>query len=108
MTRVEALIGAVTSGNIDRSQAAAGRIGILSPAPATGGGKKEEANVTYGLNPRLFLENGPAIQAAAAHSRSSSDAYRAWAGLDPEHRLKLIEQALRPAANDSTHLPIAL
>jgi hypothetical protein len=83
-------------------------LGSSPQPPATGGGKKEEANVTYGLNPRLFLENGPAIQAAAAHSRSSSDAYRAWAGLDAEHRLKLIDQALRPAANDSTHLPIAL
>ena len=52
--------------------------------------------MTYGLNPRLFLENGPAIQAAAAHARSSSDAYRAWVGLDAEHRLELVEQALRP------------
>ena len=108
MTRVEALIGAVMTKNIDKSQAAAGPIGILSPAPGTGGGQKEEANVTYGLNPRLFLENGPAIQAATAHARSSSDAYRAWAGLDAEHRLELVEQALRPAANDSAHLPIAL
>lgn len=108
MTRVEALIGAATTKNIDESQAAAGQIGILSPAPATGGGKKEEANVTYGLNPRLFLENGPAIQAAAAHARSSSDAYRAWNGLDAEHRLELVEKALRPAANDSARLPIAL
>ena len=82
MTRVEALIGAVTTKNIDESQAAAGPIGILSPAPATGGGEKEEANVTYGLN--------------------------AWAGLDAEHRLELVELALRPAANDSAHLPIAL
>jgi hypothetical protein len=108
MDFVEALIGAVTIKSIDRSQAAAGPNGILSPAPGTGGGNKEEANVTYGLNPRLFLENGPAIQAAAAHARSSSDAYRAWAGLDAEHRLELVELALRPAANDSTHLPIAL
>mgnify|MGYP003578727827 CR=1 FL=1 len=108
MTRVEALIGAVTTKNIDNSQAAAGPNGILSPAPRTGGGKKEEANVTYGLNPRLFLENGPAVQAAAAHSRSHSDAYRAWAGLDAEHRLELIEKALHDAANDSAGLPIAL
>lgn len=108
MTFVEALIGSETTKNIDESQAAAGPIGILSPAPATGGGEKEEANVTYGLNPRLFLENGPAVQAAAAHSRSHSDAYRAWAGLDAEHRLELIEKALHHAANDSAELPIAL
>ena len=108
MTIVEALIGPETTGNVDESQAAAGPNGILSPAPRTGGGKKEEANVTYGLNPRLFLENGPAIHAAAAHARSSSDAYRAWAGLDADHRLELVEQALRPVANDSAYLPIAL
>ena len=108
MTLVEALIGAETIESVDRSQAAAGPNGILSPAPRTGGGKKQEANVTYGLNPRLFVENGPAIQAAAAHARSSADAYRAWAGLDAEHRLELIEKALHDAANDSAELPVAL
>ena len=101
MTRVEALIGAVTTKNIDESQAAAGPIGILSPAPATGGGEKEEANVTYGLNPRLFLENGPAIQAAAAHARSSSDAYRAWAGLDAEHRTLIIGRGMKAGSTRS-------
>lgn len=64
--------------------------------------------MAYGLNPRLFLENGPAIHAAAVHARSSSSAFRAWSGLDAEHRLALVERALRPAANDSADLPIAL
>jgi hypothetical protein len=64
--------------------------------------------MAYGLDHRLFLENGPAIQAAAVHSRSSSHAYRAWAGLDAERRIALVERALRPAANDSAGLPIAL
>lgn len=64
--------------------------------------------MAYGLNRRLFLENGPAVQAAAAHSRRSSKAFRAWAGLDAESRLALIEKALRTAANDSSALPIAL
>lgn len=64
--------------------------------------------MAYGLDPSLFIENGPAIQAAAAHARSSSGAYRAWAGLDAEHRLDLIEKALRMAANDRSALPIAL
>ena len=64
--------------------------------------------MAYGLNPRLFLENGPANQAAAVHSRSSTKAFRAWSGLDAEHRLALVERALRPAANDSVGLPIAL
>ena len=108
MPFVEALIGPETIESVDRSQAAAGPNGILSPAPEPAAAKKEDANMAYGLNPRLFVENGPAIQAAAAHSRSSSDAYRAWAGLDAEHRLELIEKALRNAANDSNELPIAL
>lgn len=64
--------------------------------------------MAYGLDPRLFLENGPALQAAAAHSRSSSNAYRAWIRLDSERRIALVERALRPAANDSADLPIAL
>lgn len=64
--------------------------------------------MAYGLDPRLFLENGPALQAAAAHSRSSSNAYRAWTRLDSERRIALVERALRPAANDSADLPIAL
>ncbi len=64
--------------------------------------------MAYGLDPRLFLENGPANQAAAAHARSSSDAYRAWSRLNSERRFALVEKALRPAANDSAGLPIAL
>ena len=64
--------------------------------------------MAYGLDPRLFLENGPAIQAAAVHARSSSGAFRAWSGLDADHRLALVERALRSAANDSADLPIAL
>jgi hypothetical protein len=64
--------------------------------------------MAYGLDPRLFLENGPANQSAAAHSRSSSNSYRAWAGLDAEGRFELIEKALRNAANDRIGMPIAL
>jgi len=64
--------------------------------------------MAYGLDPRLFLENGPANQAAVAHARSSTSAYRAWSGLDADHRIALVERALRPAANDSVGLPIAL
>lgn len=66
--------------------------------------------MAYGLNPRLFIENGPAIHAAQAHARSSSDAFRAWGGLDADKRLALIEKALLRAANDdgSDDFPIAL
>jgi hypothetical protein len=66
--------------------------------------------MAYGLNARLFIENGPAIHAAQAHARSSSDAFRAWGGLDADKRLALIEKALRQPANDdgSDDFPIAL
>ena len=66
--------------------------------------------MAYGLNARLFVENGPAIRAAEAHSRSSSDSYRAWLSLDAERRLSLVDGALRAAANDQLidGLPIAL
>ena len=64
--------------------------------------------MAYGLNPRLFLENGPANTAAALHALSSSSAFRAWTGLDAEHRIALVENALRFPANDSADLPIAL
>ncbi len=64
--------------------------------------------MAYGLNPRLFIENGPAVMAADAHARSSSDAFRAWVGLDPERRLALVDKALGRPANDIGGLPIAL
>ena len=66
--------------------------------------------MAYGLNARLFIENGPAIRAAQAHARSSSNAFRAWGGLDADKRLALIEKALRQPANDdgSEDLPLAL
>ena len=66
--------------------------------------------MAYGLNARLFVENGPAIRAAQAHASSSSNAFRAWGGLDPDKRLALIEKALRKAANDDRgdDFPVAL
>ena len=66
--------------------------------------------MAYALNSRLFIENGPAIRAAQAHARSSSNAFRAWGGLDADKRLALIEKALRKPANDagSDDFPIAL
>ena len=65
--------------------------------------------MSYGLNPRLFVENGPAIHAAGALARSSSMAFRAWRGLDGERRLAAVEQALRPANDDGPDgYPLAL
>lgn len=54
----------------------------------------------YGLSPRLFVENGPAVRAAEARLHSSSNAHRAWGMLDPERRFAAVEKALRPANGD--------
>ena len=66
--------------------------------------------MTYGLNPRLFVENGPALSAADAQSRSASTAFRAWRSLDEDHRLAAVEDALRSAANENgpDGFPLAL
>ena len=64
--------------------------------------------MTYRLNPRLFVENGPTLLAAEAHARSSIDAFRAWSALNPDRRLALVESALRRPANDIDGLPVAL
>ena len=65
--------------------------------------------MAYGLNTRLFIENGPAIQAADALAHSSSHAFRAWQSANRERRLALIETALKAPANDVCDgFPIAL
>jgi hypothetical protein len=56
--------------------------------------------MAYGLNPRLFVENGPAVTAAEAHGTRSSAMYRAWRDLKPERRLAIVERALKPANDD--------
>ncbi len=55
--------------------------------------------MTYDLSPALFLENGPAVQAAAVRkaNRSAHDYARLWRTYDREHRLALIETQLRAA-----------
>ena len=94
-----ALVTFLMAGDPDAASAAA----IVKALPAAGADVIE-----LGMPFTDPMADGPAIQAAAAHSRSSSDAFRAWAGLDAEHRLELIEKALKEAANDSSELPIAL
>jgi hypothetical protein len=65
--------------------------------------------MAYGFNPRLFIENGPAIHADQALGRSSSVPFHAWKSFDRERRLALVEQALRmPANDDCDGLPVAL
>jgi hypothetical protein len=63
--------------------------------------------MAYGLNPRLFIENGPAVTAAESQSPRSSTVYRAWGDLSMECRLALVDKALKPA-NDVDAYPLAL
>jgi hypothetical protein len=61
--------------------------------------------MTYGLNTRAFIEDGPVEQVARIEARRSPA--RSWQVLSEACRFALIEQALRP--NDYTDgLPIAL
>jgi hypothetical protein len=65
--------------------------------------------MAYGFNPRLFVENGPAVQADVALARSSSIPFHAWRSFDRDRRLALVERALQVAANDDCDgFPIAL
>ena len=55
--------------------------------------------MAYGLNPRLYLENGPAVEAAKAQARSSAAGYQSvWEALGREQRMAVIERQLRAAA----------
>ncbi len=65
--------------------------------------------MTYGLNPRLFIENGPALKAAELRSPRSSTVYRAWRGLDRDRRFAAVERALKPANDEGIDAyPLAL
>lgn len=65
--------------------------------------------MAYGIDPLLFVEDGPAIQAAKAAAAHRSARFGRWRVLDSDHRLEAVEQALKTPANDRlNHLPIAL
>lgn len=51
----------------------------------------------YGLSTRLFVEHGPAALAAETLETRSA---RPWRALPADARLSLVEQALKPPAND--------
>ena len=77
------------------------------PSPVAGGNaKKGEMNMAYGLSPRLFVENGPAIQSASVRERRRA----LWRALDAERRLTLVDRALVRPANENLidGLPVAL
>lgn len=64
--------------------------------------------MVYGLNRRLFVENGPTVMVAAAQSPRSSTVVRAWRGLNPERRIAVVERALKPANDIIDEYPLAL
>ena len=65
--------------------------------------------MAYDLNPRLFLENGAAVQAAKARSTCSDVEVGVWKTLNRGRRLALIERALRADNDDCPDTyPIAL
>jgi hypothetical protein len=56
--------------------------------------------VTYSLDRGLFVENGPADQAAIAAASRRAVRFLPWRKLDSERRLRLVEEALKTPAND--------
>jgi hypothetical protein len=64
--------------------------------------------MAYGLNPQLFIEDGPAVTAAGHRSSRSSTVHRVWRRLDREHRLAVVESALKPANDFIDEFPVAL
>ena len=65
--------------------------------------------MAYGIDPALFVEDGPAIQAAKAAATHRSARFGRWRMLDSDHRFEVVEKALKTPANDCIHdFPIAL
>ena len=60
----------------------------------------------FGHSTHAFIEDGPAEQAMKA--RAAHSTARAWHALNPERRLALIEQALKPANDIIDDYPLAL
>ena len=61
--------------------------------------------MAYGIDPALFVEDGPAIQAAKA----AAARFGRWRMLDSDHRFEVVEKALKTPANDCIDdFPIAL
>jgi hypothetical protein len=62
--------------------------------------------MTYGLSTHAFIEDGPAAQ--VINAQASRSTARSWRALDPDLRLALVEQALRPANDLIDAYPLAL
>lgn len=65
--------------------------------------------MTYGLSRALFVEDGPAIQAANSAATRTSTRFLLWRKLDAKNRLEVVECALKSPANDCIDsYPLAL
>ena len=65
--------------------------------------------MAYGLNPRLFIENGPTVEAERARQVRSSDGFRVWRELPRDRRFEVVDRALKAPANDLIdRFPVAL
>ena len=65
--------------------------------------------MTYSLARGLFVENGPAEQAAVVAASRPSVRFLPWRRLDSSRRLELVEEALNAPANDVIDgFPLAL
>jgi hypothetical protein len=65
--------------------------------------------MTYSLARGLFVENGPAEQAAVAAASRPSVRFLPWRRLDSHRRLAMVEEALNAPANDVIDgFPLAL
>jgi len=62
--------------------------------------------MTYGLNSAAFIEHGPAASTIAVASNRSRA--RTWRALDHDHRLRIVERAMKPANDLADSYPIAL
>ena len=62
--------------------------------------------MTYGLSPRAFIEDGPAV--LTMELRASRSTARSWRALDADSRLAAIERALKPANDLIDAYPMAL
>ena len=65
--------------------------------------------MAYSLSPRLFVENGPAQQAADAAAARPAVRFLPWRKLYSKRRFEAIEFALKAPANDLVdNFPVAL
>ena len=62
--------------------------------------------MTYGLSPRVFIEDGPTAEVMKVQSAHSTA--RSWRALDADSRLAAIERALKPANDLIDAYPMAL